>query len=117
MTSDDRCIELPYQPNLRRAEPVSSLQSVYTPVRPGEFRLLKVVGRDSQGCLLTNLHRQQLQDHLPYIAISYTWSEKDRLWYGKYDISSKPIRINDVLVVVSDKVANILCLALKVYFL
>jgi hypothetical protein len=114
MASNASCPELPYQPKLQHAENVSELNTIYRPVTVGEFRLLKVESCDSQGCLVTSLRCQPLQSPPPYVAISYTWNEKDRLWYGEYDSHPKPIRINGALVLVPDKVANILGLALRV---
>ncbi|KAI0183359.1 heterokaryon incompatibility protein-domain-containing protein [Xylaria flabelliformis] len=105
--------ELPYEPKLQYDQSISGLDNIYKPVGAGEFRVLNVEGRDSQGCLVVSLHCQPLQSPPPFAAISYTWNEQDRLWYGEYDARPKPIRINGELVLVSDKVANILSLALK----
>ncbi|KAI1749841.1 heterokaryon incompatibility protein-domain-containing protein [Xylaria castorea] len=105
--------ELPYQPKLQYDQHISGLNTMYKPVGAGEFRILNVEGHDSQGCLVVSLHCQPLQSSLPFAAISYTWNEKDRLWYGEYDARPKPIRINGEMALVSDKVANILSLALK----
>ncbi|TRX90259.1 hypothetical protein FHL15_008804 [Xylaria flabelliformis] len=107
--------ELPYEPKLQYDQHISGLNTIYNPIGASEFRVLNVEGRDSQGCLVVSLHCQPLQSPPPFAAISYTWNEQDRLWYGEYDACPKPIRINRELALVSDKVANILSLALKVY--
>ncbi|KAI0437990.1 heterokaryon incompatibility protein-domain-containing protein [Xylaria telfairii] len=113
MASNTSFLEFPYQPKPENGQHASELNTIYKPVTAGEFRVLNVEGRDSQGYLVTSLHCQPLRSPVPFAAISYTWNEQDRLWYGEYDSCPKPIRINGALVLVADKVANILSLALK----
>ncbi|KAI0973400.1 heterokaryon incompatibility protein-domain-containing protein [Xylaria arbuscula] len=104
---------LPYRPNIDLKRNLSDIKTVYEPIRSGEFRVLQVGGFDSQGCLVTSLHHRRLQEPGQYVAISYTWNEKDKLWYGDYDTSPKPVLINGTMVRVTDKVASIICQALK----
>ncbi|KAI0479915.1 heterokaryon incompatibility protein-domain-containing protein [Xylaria cf. heliscus] len=104
---------LPYQPKLQHGQHISELKTIYKPLGAREFRILNVEGYDSQGCLVVSLHCEPLQSPRPFAAISYTWNEQDRMWYGEYDSCRKHIRINGQLALVSDKVANILSLALK----
>ena len=71
---------------------------------------------DNYGVLRCSLLRVPFREEalIPYAAISYTWNEAEKLWYGDYDTSQKPVRINGVAVLVRDKVANIICLAEQV---
>ena len=51
---------------------------------------------------------------LSYAAISYTWDTDDRIWYEQYTVEPKAICVDDEIVAVSDKVANILSLMCQV---
>ena len=110
---------MPYCPSVRFDGQLPPTATIYHYLDPNEFRLLEVHGYDHCGILHCSLR------HLPfekaeissYAAISYTWNPRDKLWYSDYDDSEKPIRINGVVVLVADKVANIICLALQVQYL
>jgi hypothetical protein len=108
--------EMPYCPRGRFQSQLPILGCIYRTLAPEEFRLLQVHGYDKFGILQCSLrHVLFKQDTVaPYSAISYTWNESEKLWYGDYDASPKPVRIDGVAVLVSDKVANIICLALQV---
>ena len=107
---------MPYCPRVHFASQLPALESIYKPFRQDEFRLLQLLGYDDYGILRCSLQHARFQDDttLPYSAISYTWSEAGRIWYGGYDTSQKPIRTNGAVVLVSDKVGNISCLAQQV---
>ena len=102
----------------RTAQRSSSKASfhIYRTLDREEFRLLQVHGYDNYGVLRCSLLRVPFREEalIPYAAISYTWNEAEKLWYGDYDTSQKPVRINGVAVLVRDKVANIICLAEQV---
>lgn len=92
------------------------LSSQYRPLHDYEFRVLRLEGYDESGILKCTLqHASFVADsHEPYCAISYTWKE-ERVWYGKYDYTiSQPIWIGDNLVMVSNKVSNILSMMFQV---
>ncbi|KAI1307126.1 hypothetical protein F5Y03DRAFT_405703 [Xylaria venustula] len=80
---------LSYCPNIASKWNVLDIEALYEPVRLGQFRLLKAEGFDNQGCLISSLHHRDLQEPGPYVAISYIWNEKDKLWYEDYDTSPK----------------------------
>ena len=109
-------LKMLYCPRVQFQRQLPTLASVYKPLHREEFRLLQLEGYDSFGLLRCSLgHTPFREDAIaPYAAISYTWNEAEKLWYGDYDTSPKPIRINGVAVLVSDKVANIICLAEQV---
>jgi hypothetical protein len=110
---------LPYDPKVNFKGPLPALASVYTPLGKVEYRLLQVSGFDHYGILRCTLHNMPFEmDTTPsYTAISYTWDEAERIWYGEYNMSEKPVRINGTAVSVRNKVANILCLAQQVRML
>lgn len=112
----DAIPHLPYRPQACIDGLLQPLSTVYLPLEENELRLLRVEGYDEHGILQCVLEHAGLWDEgLPsYAAISYTWNEADKLWYGNYDTSPKPIRINSEIVLVTDKVANILSLAAQV---
>jgi hypothetical protein len=107
---------LPYDPKVNFKGPLPALASVYTPLGKDEYRLLQVSGFDHYSILRCTLRNTPFEvDTTPsYTAISYTWNETERIWYGEYDTSEKPVRINGTAVWVRNKVANILCLAQQV---
>ncbi|KAK3707026.1 hypothetical protein LTR37_012358 [Vermiconidia calcicola] len=104
---------MPYCPRVQFGSQLPTLESIYKPLGQDGFRLLQLLGYDDYGILRCSLQHARFQDDttLPYSAISYTWSEAGKIWYGDYDTSQKPIRINGAVVLVSHKVANIGCLA------
>ena len=108
--------EMPYCPRSQFRGQLPELKDIYRLLDAEEFRLLQVHGYDNFGILRCSLrHVTFKQDKvIPYTAISYTWNESEKLWYGDYDTSPKPVRIDGVAVLVPDKVANIICLALQV---
>ena len=110
-------LNIPYRPRVHCGSQLPNLESIYSPLGEHDFRLLKLLGYDEYGILRCSLLHAQLGDDAtpPYSAISYTWNEAEKLWYGDYDTSPKPVRINGTAVLVSDKVANIACLAQQVY--
>lgn len=112
---------MPYQPILSfSCLPLSPLSDVYRQgLGPGEIRLLVLEGPHSRKILRCRTERVKLSARPAYTAISYTWNGNEKLWYGNYDSSPKPILIDGVLTdithaaideVESDKVANILSL-------
>lgn len=110
---------MPYLP--RVAYEPALLATVYEPLEPGEMRLLQLYGHDEQGVLLCTLSHVSLDrsiagedDEGTYTAISYTWNIHDRIWYGVYSTEPKPVFIDGKLVLISDKVANILSLMCQV---
>ena len=106
---------MPYRPRVQFEGQLPNLASIYISLDREEFRLLQVQGYDNFGILRCSLIHTPLQGDatIPYSAISYTWNESDKLWYGDYDTTPKPIRINGVAVMVPDKVANMICLVEK----
>ena len=108
--------QMPYCPRSRFQSQLPPLRDIYRPLDQGEFRLLQVHGYDKFGILRCSLrHTPCNQGRITrYSAISYTWNQSERLWYGDYDASPKPVRIDGVAVLVPDKVANIICMALQV---
>lgn len=110
---------MPYQPTWSSSRlPLSPLSDVYRQgLGPGEIRLLVLEGPDSRKILRCRTEQVNLAEKPAYTAISYTWDGNEKLWYGNYDSSPKPVLIDGVLTgitqagideVESDKVANIL---------
>lgn len=110
---------MPYQPSWSSSSlRLSPLSDVYRQaLGPGEVRLLVLEGPDSRKILRCRTEQVNLSARPAYTAISYTWDGNEKLWYGNYDSSPKPVLIDTVLtgitqagidVVESDKVANIL---------
>lgn len=110
---------MPYQPTWSPSSlPLSPLSDVYRQsLCPGEIRLLVLEGPDSRKFLRCRTEQVNLSAKPAYTAISYTWDGSEKLWYGNYDSSPKPVLIDGVLTgitqagideVESDKVANIL---------
>lgn len=107
---------MPYRPSVQFRDQLPDLVTIYQPLDPNDFRLLLIQGYDQYGLLRCSLQHVPFKEDVrsAYTAASYTWDETDKLWYGEYDTCEKPIRLNGVAVLVRDKVANILCLALQV---
>lgn len=110
---------MPYQPSWSSSSlPLSPLSDVYREsLGPGEIRLLVLEGPDSRNILQCRTEQVNLSARPAYTAISYTWDGNEKLWYGNYDSSPKPVLIDRVLTgitqagideIESDKVANIL---------
>lgn len=78
--------------------------------------MLQIIGYDRYGIMRCSIVRAEFNEDTtyPYTAISYTWNEAEKIWYGDYDTSPKPVRLNGIAVLVPDKVANIICLAHQV---
>lgn len=108
--------QMPYRPRGQFRGQLPPLSDIYRPLDRDEFRILQIHGYDSYGILRCSLrHVPFKQDVMvSYSAISYTWNEAEKLWYGDYDTSPKPVRIDGVAVLVPDKVANIICTAVQV---
>jgi len=105
---------LPYNPRCPWEAPGLPESMIYEDLDIGQFRVLRLNGYTDQGVLKCSLRGAFHETVSKYSAISYTWNETERVWYGKYNASPKPIWINDKLVQVVDKVANILCIAMQV---
>lgn len=110
---------MPYQPSRSSSSlPLSPLSDIYRQdLGPGEIRLLVLEGPDSRNILRCRTEQVNLAARPAYTAISYTWDGNEKLWYGNYNSSPKPVLIDGVLTgitqagideVESDKVANIL---------
>lgn len=112
-------LRMPYRPSV--VDEPSKLYKIYQPLHPDEIRLLQLTEHDESGVLLCNLQYvcidavAGLEDaKVPYTAISYMWDIEDRVWYGHYSTEPKAIYVDGELVMVSDKVANILSLMCQV---
>lgn len=109
-------LRMPYRPRVQFEGQLPTLASTYNSLDGEEFRLLQVHGYDRFGILRCSLQHTPFREDaiIPYAAISYTWNEGEKLWYGDYDTSLNPVRINAVAVLVPDKVANTICLTEQV---
>lgn len=105
---------IPYRPLHNSDASSLSNSALYQSLSPAHFRLLRLEGFTVQGVLECFFQCTPLSDPGEYSATSYTWNETEHIWYGDHDPSPKPIWVDGTLVKVSDKVANILCLALQV---
>lgn len=110
-------LQMPYSPTADGSQVVLSIDTIYgTPVSQGQLRLLHLEGFDGLGVLHCSFRPYELLDpQTPaYIATSYTWNPEERVWYGVYDTSPKPVTINGQIIQISDKVANIMSLMYQV---
>jgi hypothetical protein len=98
---------LPYTSKTKE-HPVS-LSSLYSRVQNGSIRVVKTRGFDQNGLLECDLSIQELNRE-PYTAVSYTWDPDTSIWYGSPTVQTKPIKLNNCIVSIRHKVADILCL-------
>jgi hypothetical protein len=84
---------LPYRPQFSGS--TGSLAQVYDIV--------------ASGVLQCQLRSHGLSDER-YSTISYVWNPETSIWYSRPAQRGKPISINDKIVSVRDKIADILCL-------
>lgn len=108
---------IPYRPPSRKTSGKRNLSDIYTSLGAESFRVMQLHGFSDHGvlqCSFEHLPLPTSQSSTHFAAISYTWSSADRFWYGRHDNSPKLIVINNENVQVSDKVANILNLMLRV---
>jgi hypothetical protein len=106
MTSTSRP-RLPYKVKIH--DDPTPLASVYSPLQSGFIRVVHILGFAANGLLDCQLRTQHLNEG-PYTAISYTWNPETSIWYSRPTQKGKLIRINNSLVSVRDKVADLLCL-------
>lgn len=106
-------LNLPYRPRCRWDAPPLSGGIDYQVLTGNQFRVLSLDGLTSQGALKCSLRTTSHSEVPTYTAISYTWNESDKIWYGESSTAPKPIWIDAKLIQVPDKVANILYLALQ----
>ena len=103
--------KLPYQPSRPAATLLHPLSELYKPLARGYIRLLLILDFNADGIVTCSLDPVALEDaERTYTAISYTWDEQERRWYGKHNTLPKVIIINGNHVIVPDKVANIIAM-------
>lgn len=104
----------PYRPR-PRADHIHPLSTCYKPLALGHIRLLDLQGFDDYDSLVCSVQHTPLDIASgTYTAISYTWNEKERIWYGKLqEPSCQTIVIDGLVISVSGKVAAILALMQK----
>lgn len=104
----------PYRPRAR-ADQIHPLSTCYKSLALGHIRLLDLQDFDDYDCLVSSIQHASLDTVVgTYTAISYTWDEHERIWYGKHaERSPQNIIIDGLVVAVSGKVAAILALMQK----